>query len=313
MWEPFFILFSLLATGYFCKYKKWLDQPAMNGIAGVLINVAMPALLLTSLVKQPMRGKEIGEFFLMLALSIAFFMLFAFLALGYCRLFRIEKNYRGMVQLSMFSSNNGFMGYPVTLAFFGQAGMLMMVANNLAMNIVQWTYGVYILRRDNTIQTNKRNWKQVVRQILNVNIVAILIGLVFSLTGAGHLIPDFLDKFLGICASLATPLSMLYIGAMLHGAHFKDLFGNKIIAGPALTRLTVFVLITFVFLWLLPLPPMIKKIELLSVVLPSAAIVPVMTAHYGYGADLATRIVVLSTLCSMFTTPLGIMLATAVF
>ena len=58
-----------------------------------------------------------------------FFVLFGLMAVGYlCRKFDSIDDVKNdglgsMVQLSMLTSNNGFMGFSITMAFFGQQGL----------------------------------------------------------------------------------------------------------------------------------------------------------------------------------------------
>lgn len=304
---PFFILFSIMGLGYLARWRRWLNEDALKGIANLLINFAMPALLLYSMIEQDMKGKDLVDFFVMTGFSIGFFMLYAMLALILLYLVKYERKYKGMAQLTMFSSNNGFMGYPLTLAFFGQAAMLTMVANNLAMNIVQWTYGLHALRRENPEFKKKVSVLEALKNIFNINIIAILIGLALSLTGTSDMVPEFIRSLLSYLAALATPLSMIYIGATLYGAGVKDLFFDKKVFFPAVSRLMIFSVITFFILLFMPISLMMKKVLLLVAVLPSASMAPVMTLRFGTGTEISSKITVLSTVCSMITIPLGVL------
>ena len=59
-----------------------------------------------------------------------FFVLFGLMAVGYlCRKFDSIDDVKNdglgsMGQLSMLTSNNGFMGFSITMAFFGQQGLI---------------------------------------------------------------------------------------------------------------------------------------------------------------------------------------------
>ena len=123
-----------------------------------------------------------------------FFVLFGLMAVGYlCRKFDSIDDVKNdglgsMVQLSMLTSNNGFMGFPITMAFFGQQGLFLMVANNLAMGIVVWSYGLFILKRTKRIfegdeNVEKSSVSESLRQIFNNTVVAIFIGLAIGIAG----------------------------------------------------------------------------------------------------------------------------------
>ncbi len=318
MITPFFVLFGLMATGYFSRKLSWLDDSKNEGLGNILVHIALPALLLSSMIENEVQGKVLIQFLIMTVLSIAFYFLYGFLALFYVKLARIPKKFESMVRVSMLTSNNGFMGFPITLAFFGQPGLILMVANNLAMAIVLWGYGLYILKRTKRLYSEEENVEKTslsesLKQIFNATVIAALLGLIISVTGVNSLIPDALVRLLSILGGLCTPLSMIYIGATLYNSSFSSLFRSPLVLGVSITRLTVLAAITFGILWLLPVSSLVKQVSLLVITLPSAAIVPVMTAKYGIGGEEASKIVVLSTLLSLAITPLGVYLALTLF
>ena len=318
MAEPFFILFSLLFIGYAFGKSGWLT-PAMNeGICTILVNIAMPALLISSIIELEIGGRTLGDFTLMALLSVGLFFVYARLVLPYMKLTNTPKAKRGMLQLSMLSSNNGFMGFPVTLAFFGETGLLLMVANNFVMCVIFWTFGVYVLKRSKRIGENRSNqrktsFRDVMSQIMNPNVISIIIGMGLGFTGIDGFIPIPVKSLLAMLAALATPLSMLYIGVTLSGSDLKSLFRDRLIVSASLTRAIVFFAITAGILWFLPISALMKQICLLVVALPSASAIPAMTAIYGTGKEDATKIVVFSTLLSLLTAPLGVWIAMQLF
>ena len=318
MVTPFFVLFSLMGIGYLFGRTGWLT-PAMNeGLSNILVDIAMPGLLISSIIGLDIGGKTLVEFTLMTALSVGLFFLYALIAIPYMRLTKTPAAQKGMLQLSMLSSNNGFMGFPITIAFFGQKGLLLMVANNLAMGVVLWTYGVYVLKKCKCREldeegSEKTALKETLKQILNTNVIAILVGLFIGITGMNAYIPEAVKTLLSTAGSLATPLSMIYIGVTLAGARFKGLSHDRMVVGASVVRSIAFFAVTAGVLYFLPIPALMKQICLLVTALPSAAIIPVMTAKYGSGVEEATKIVVLSTLLSLITAPLGVYLAYQLF
>ncbi|HOA42974.1 MAG TPA: AEC family transporter [Bacillota bacterium] len=314
MFAPFFVLFGLMAVGYLCRKFDLIDDVKNDGLGSILVHIALPALLLSSMIQTEIQGKLLVEFLTMTLLSVAFYFLYALFAIIYIKLAKVPQRLGSMVQLSMLTSNNGFMGFPITMAFFGQQGLFLMVANNLAMGIVVWSYGLFILKRTKRIfegdeNVEKSSVSESLRQIFNNTVVAIFIGLAIGIAGINSYIPDAVAKLIEILGSLATPLSMLYIGATLYNSSFSSLFRNRLILGVSITRLTLFAAATFAIVWLLPIPSLMKQISLLVITLPSAAVVPVMTGQYGIGVEESTKIVVLSTLLSLVITPLGVYIA----
>lgn len=314
MFAPFFVLFGLMAIGYLSRKLKWLDESKNEGIGNILVNVAFPCLLVSSMIEIEMEGTVLFDFLKTVLISFGLYGLYALLALCYICIARIPRELGSMVQLSMLTSNNGFMGLPIALAFFGKSGLIPMVANNLAMGVIVFGYGVYILKK------SKAEYEQVdvqekntllgfFKQLLNPMMAGIFIGLFIGILGLSSYIPNAPAQLISILGGLATPLSMIYIGATLYSSSFSSLFKNPLVLGVSLTRLTVFAAITFGLLYFLPITSLMKQILFLVITLPSASVVPVVTAQYGVGSEESVNIVVLSTLLSIAITPLGVYLA----
>ena len=314
MITPFFVLFGLMAIGYLCAKRNWLDATKNEGLGNIMVYVALPSLILSSMIVTELYGQVLINFVMMTALSVSFFFLCGLMAKVYIKLARVPGRLASMVELSMLSSNNGFMGFPVTIAYFGQQGLILMVANNLAMGIVVWSYGLYILKKtkrryEDEEHSEKDSILQSLKLMLNPTILAVLAGIVICLTRINSHIPEPLVQLLSVMGGLATPLSMIYIGVTLCGSSILSLFRKPLVMGPSIIRLTLFSAVIFTIVSLLPLYSLMKQMLFLVAVLPSAAIVPAMAGKYSYGAEEASQIVAMSTVLSVVCTPLGVFLA----
>ena len=122
MFNQFFIFFTLIGIGYLSRKKNWLDEASIKGVGNLLINVAIPALLLSSIFALDITGDLLIEFASMSLLSIAFFTLYAIFAAIYVRLRNIPSERKGIVQFFMITTNNRFIGLPISAAF-GEEGL----------------------------------------------------------------------------------------------------------------------------------------------------------------------------------------------
>lgn len=318
MISPFFILFSVMGLGAVAMKYGWLSREALDGFANLLIRIAMPALLVYSILSLDVKRDVLFEFTFMVAISFGGYFLSAVMAAIYARFRHLPSRYSHMVQVSMLSSNNGFMGFPITVAFFGEHGLLFMLANNMVMNIVLFSYGVHQLQegteKGGVGPTSLQGSLLIFfKRMLNPNIVAIFIGLALGATGLVDAIPEAVMKLLSSVGNMATPLSMLYIGASLYGNHFSGLLRNRMVLEASLIRILLFPLIYTGLLLALPIPSLMKQIMILNITLPTAAVVPVLSNEYGNDREEAPKIVFVSTLLSLAITPLGVWLALSFF
>lgn len=315
MFAQFFVLFSIMGVGFLGGRLGGIDEKGNNGIGWLLMQVAMPALLLNSIFSLDIGGGVLADFFLMAVISIGWFLLFALLSRGYAVWRRLPIGFGNMTEVSMLSTNNGFMGFPIALAFFGEKGLFFMVAHNLIMNVFLFSYGVYKLRRaGETTEIKRRHPVSVILEILNINVITIFLGLALSLTGMVEYIPDAVRTLVSLLSGLATPLSMIYIGATLAGSRGLALSHDHKVVAASVVRLTLYPALILGLCLLLPIPPMMSQILFLAAVLPTAAIVPVMTGTYANEQkEEATKIVLFSTVISLATTPLGVFIGTTLF
>lgn len=315
MFAQFFVLFSIMGVGFLGGRLGGIDEKGNNGIGWLLMQVAMPALLLNSIFSLEIGGGVLADFFLMALISIGWFLLFALLSRGYAVWRRLPIGFGNMTEVSMLSTNNGFMGFPIALAFFGEKGLFFMVAHNLIMNVVLFSYGVYKLRRaGESTEIKKRHPFFVIMEIMNINVVAIFLGLALSLTGIVEYMPDAVMSLVSLLSGLATPLSMIYIGATLAGSRGLALSHDHKVVAASVVRLSLYPALILGLCVVLPIPPMMSQILVLAAVLPTAAIVPVMTGTYANEQkEEATKIVLFSTVISLVTTPLGVFLGTSLF
>ncbi len=314
MFEPFFILFSLMAIGYGAMKRSWINETQNQGLGNVLINIAFPCLLFASIINVNIEGELLRDFLKAGILSFIFYALFCFLGGIYAKVAGLPVEHHAMVKMSMFTSNNSFMGFPIVLAFFGQQGFILMVANNIAMAFMTFGYGISMLKKSRRLlegrDDSKKNtvlmWMQ---QIFNPIIISVFLALVVNFMGLAKFISPPLFSLLSMLGDLTTPLSMIYIGATLATSPLKDLARDRAAFGVSLTRLLLFSATIFGILWFLPVSVLIKQILFLVYVLPSAAVIPALTEKYGVGHKEAVNIVVLSTLFSLITSPSGVYIA----
>ncbi|HZK71956.1 MAG TPA: AEC family transporter [Clostridia bacterium] len=316
MFSQFFIIFALMAIGYSCCKKGWLNKASIAGIGNILINVSVPALMLSGIFGLNIGADIMVEFVTMSMLSIGVFMLFSILAAIYVRLRDIPVNAKGVIQLFLLSTNNGFIGLPIAVTFFGQKGLFLMIANNLVMNIILFSYGVVLLKKKAEKVTETR-YPQLLylrlKQIMNPCVFSIILGLTLGIFGLTQYVPEPIKLLLESIGNLAMPLSMMYIGSMLYGSKLPRLLHDRLVVEACIVRSTILPLITYIFLIMFNISAMMSQIIFLATMLPCAAIIPILAAEDGNVIEESSKLVLLSTLISLITMPIGVFLASNIF
>ena len=145
MYGQFFILFGLILVGYYCNKKGYLPLKTNKNVGHMVMRVTIPAMLITTIASIEITDRVLRAFLLSAAGQIAMMVVFGFLMRQYGRKRGLDSRLLPMIDLTAGSLNTGFIGLPVTMIFFGQAGIIYMSAGVLALNLYLWSYGVYLI------------------------------------------------------------------------------------------------------------------------------------------------------------------------
>ena len=307
MYSNYFVLFAILFTGYFLRRINFLDDKMNHGLNKFIVYFAYPCMIVHNLGSLEMDNRLIINFLLMLVLTLACFFLYAACMYGYSRLRKTPREFSHIVEFSSICPNNGFMGFPITLIFFGEKGLFLMLAHNAAMNFFFFAYGIRLMRR-NKDEVRKRTPRAVLRAILkllfNPNVIALAAGFLISVSGAG--IPAPVDEYLVYIGSVSTPMAMIFIGSTLAGCNLLEIIKDHIVIEATVNKLVFLPLLTYAVTVFLPIDPLIKAMLVLGCCFPAAAMVSMLAEQEGEDQTMASKILFLSTLLSVATIPLSI-------
>ncbi len=308
MYGQFFLLFALIIVGYYCNKKGWLNRETNKNMGGMVMHVTIPAMLITTISSIQVDDRILKGFLLMAAAQIAAMVIFGYLIRLYARFRKVDARLHPMLDITVASLNTGFIGLPVTQIFFGSEGVLYMSAGVLSLNLYLWSYGVCVIE-NKKIGGLQGLGKTARKILLNPNCIAIAVGMTLAVTDTTRLLPEAGIGFLKKLGDLATPLSLIYIGALAGDSGITSLFKEKQALEFSVIKMILMPLLAILLMHFVPAGTMAKSIFLLSVALPSAIVVPMMVEQYGYGEKLSSDIVLWTTFISMLTMPLCVWIA----
>ena len=179
-----FILFALLPTGYLCK-GDIIDDGMNRSINRFIINIAYPCLIVYRIGSLEMTKGVFINFMIALFVSTMLMAIYSVYAYWYVRLRKFPKVDLSVSEFSIISPNNGFMGFPFALAFLGEYGLLYMIACNLALNIMFFSYGIHLMTREKRTKqlTIKGVVVSIIKLLINPKISAAYVGLAICISG----------------------------------------------------------------------------------------------------------------------------------
>ena len=203
-------------------------------------------------------------------------------------------------QASVVYSNAGNLIIPIVSALLGQEWVVYTCAYICVQIVLQWTHLKQLLSGETHINIKKI--------LMNVNIIAILIG--FVILAFGIKLPKLLQDAIDSVGVMIGPASMMMIGMMLAGMELKQIFENKRVWLISFLRLIIAPLLFIAFLRLtnfgasMPNADTILLISLLASSSAAAATITQMELIYGTDAEYACSINILTTLLCIITMPL---------
>ena len=295
LFEKMAMLVILLALGYLCARLKLVGPEFNKGLSKLVINFFLVGMILSSVINKEMEltGAEALTGFLMLALMMLICFAIAWISPG---VLRIKDGDKGMYRMLVAFMNNGFMGFPIVAAIYGEGAVFFASLSNIPFNLLLYSAGVMLLREGSEGEKFK------LRNAINAPLVATLIATIILVLKIP--VPVIIDDTVDTISSATVPLSMMCIGLSLGSVSLKDAFVHPRLYGLSFVRLVVCPLIVwFVMNFFITNPVILGTIVILSAC-PSAVICSILGIENGRDGIESSEAVFLCTVLSMITIPL---------
>lgn len=221
----------------------------------------------------------------------------------YIALSKLGERFLGLNNIekaSLIYSNAGNLIIPLVSATLGDEWVFYSCAYIIVSTFLFWSHGKSVICEETKIELKK--------VITNPNILAIILGLIFFLTG--FRLPSILDSCTASLGNMIGPASMLVIGMVIAEMDLKRIFTNRRAYMVCFGRLVLYPLITilvFCFSGILTLHEQashILLVTLLAASAPCAANVTQIAQIYHKDAVYASSINVITVVFCMITMPI---------
>jgi predicted permease len=290
------ILFFVILAGYYARKRNIISGDMTKKLSDLLLQLTQPLLIISSFrfeFSQEMLRNAI------MVLLLSFAVHFLSMLVGKFLYLRFPEKIRSVLKYITVFSNCGFMGFPVLESVFGSIGVFYGALYIIPFNILTLSYGAMVF-------TGKSDRETIKKILLHPVIISVGIGMLLFLFQIP--LPDPVSKAVAMVGSMTSPLSMLIVGALLAATPIKEMFRGRELYYGSLVRLIILPLLIYAALWLLRLPEDVFRVCVILTAMPAAANTAIMAEMYDGDAGLASRIIGVSTILSIFTIPLILML-----
>lgn len=295
------LIFGLLmAIGALGSYFGIIKDDAKDFLSRFIIDITLPCLIFSTFTKIDSNPTLLINGLIVFGFTFINLAIALLVGTVSARVQNLNPANTKVHSLHTMFGNIVFLGYPLFDALFpGGVGIFYAAAYQLASNSVTFTYGIYRL--------SSGQKKSGLKSLLNINTFALLVG--FSITALGIKIPIFLVDALSGLGKATSPLSMVYIGALLMGIGIRQSVNHKSIYILSFNKLILLpVLMGITYHWVFQLLNQNVSREafivlVMQLAMPCQTIIVVMSRRYGGNYQLAAGNLFVSTILSIATLP----------
>lgn len=295
----------MVMVGYLLTHKGWLTAEAKTLLPRLVNYVALPTYMTWNLMTTFTHDK-------LLAILPGTLVPFIAMLLTYCighvaaNMLQLPIGRRGLFRSMFFVSSAIFVGLPVNLALFGDAGVPSVLLFFLANAVLFWTLGVYCISSDGKNFVKPDFSLATVKNIFSPPLTAFTIAT--ALIFLGIPLPDFLAVTFKNLGSMTTPLSMLFIGMIIYSVNLKQVKVTKDMLVLLIGRFIISPLMVLLVAHYFPIPELMLKVFVIQAAMPAMTQTAILAKIYEADTEYAAVMTSITTLASMVAIPVYMVL-----
>lgn len=295
-------VFLLLAVpGFIFTKKKILTSRQVEGISSVLVNFLWPAMVVDAMAQARADAELVRQAGQAALWALGVIVLGALCAWIWLKVGKIGSEPGGILLFAAAFANTGLIGMPLIRLLLGEKMLFLASMVELVNDVLIFSVGILL------IQTGcGKPRRAALRGLLSPGLAGVAVGFLLFVTG--WKLPAFAGEALSMAADATAPMVLFLVGAQLGEGDLRALVRD----GRAwlLTALRLVVVPAAVLaLWLIFAGELtaVGQTILLLAAMPAGSCCAMFTRQYGGDWGLATRCVMLSTLCAVVTVPLWLL------
>ncbi len=284
-------LFVYIAAGIICRKANIITKSNQNNISKLITDIFMPCLAFKAFMSD-ISAEQWQQ-----GIGIILISTFAH-TLAYIVGLIFYKNYefkqKSILKYSTLINNAGFAGLLVAQMMYGDIGIFYSSMFLIPVRIFMWSLGL-----SNFYNTNLKSILKTI--VTNPNNIACALGVIRAI--AAIPIPSFLSTPITGIGNCVTPISMILAGAIIADMPLKSLL-SKTALYSSVIRLVLIPLICFVALIFYNGDSVAKEVAILLICMPAGSTAVTLASRYNADVNLASKVVLQSTILSLITVPI---------
>ena len=284
------LLFLLI--GFFVRKKGYITVPGTHDMSWVLANICSPAQIFSAVLNMEEAPDRKSALTVAAVGVVAYAVMLVMSRLIGPVLHAPKKDHRFYGAIFLFN-NVGFLGLPLIHAMYGSKGAAYMTILILEFNLLVFTYGCVLLRKEGSeMHVN-------LKLLINPGVIASVISIAIFFSGVRF--PGVFGSIAQYAGTAVTFLATFLIGTNLCDVNLKRLFSDGRMYLYVLIRQILFPVVFILIVKNFVSDPTALGVLAVFSAVPPANIISVIAMNNDCDMDVLTRGTVFSTLLSTVT------------
>jgi predicted permease len=290
-------IFLIMSLGFWLNHKNFINENFIQISSKLIFNVGLPIMLFMSTATRDFQ-QLINLQHITLLVSTTFIVFFI-------STFTAKKSVKaiadkGVFVQGSFRGNLIIIGLALAANAYGEHGVAIATLPMAIIIILYNLLSIYTLNA--SLEQQSFSLKKTITDIIkNPLIIGIVAGLLVNLIDLP--VPHIINQTSTYFAKMTLPLALICIGGSLNILQLKDNLRPAIISSFWKVIISPVVLIILLLIW--PVEPIAAGVLFLLMASPTATASFIMVKAMNGNSDLAAKIIIVSTLISLFTITLG--------
>ena len=278
----------MILFGFILKQTSFFKQEDRDILSNIVLYIALPSMIFINLYKSNISYDML--YLPVLGVTVSFIL--AIIAYTYCKIRNYSKKTTWTIMLASSLMNTGFIGFPVTLGVYGNAGFLNAVFYDLSTSILIVVYGVILAKQFGGDR------KQVIKNTVTfIPVWAVIFALIFNVFDIS--LPYVLDNIITYFGQATIPIIMLCVGLSLDFRNIGDKLSDSLAA--SFIKLVISPVIMLILLSILKINGMVFNIAIIEAGMSTAMNALVLAITYNLDSDLMGSMIFTNVILSVFT------------
>lgn len=289
----------MIITGFGLEKLGWFKEQSIVLISRLVTHVCLPTYMLTNLLANfkhdqlvSMSGGLIVPILSMLAGYVISKLIAGFIGMPEGR--------KGVFSTCVCFSNTIFIGLPLGIALFGEAGAPYVMIYYMVNTTLFWTLGVHEISSDAGKPSPLLSWATL-KSVFSLPLAGFILGVIMVMLEWNLPKPLFdACKYIG---SMTTPLAMLFIGIAMSKTAWNEIHFDRFLAVAMAGRYLISPLLVILLLPFFDLDLMMQRVFVIMAAMPAMTNTSIVAKAYGGDYKYAAMLTAVSTCLAVVVVP----------